>query len=187
MQVLLCVLALVAYANAWANMPCGSSACPVQITNIHFGNPNDALITIGFKNNAGNEYKGPGGNLVIETEGYGCMFVFCSWAKGPTMNNKTCDWGLCDNGNFLNPGQSKEKNINFDEALKQAYATSGCCEVNTGCDCMIRGVATWRDAQFGEICKVSMAFKCDLKNRNKCVVSTKFSSEEGDIIAAAEN
>jgi len=67
---------------------------------------------------------------------------------------------------------------------KKAEATSGCCEVDSSCDCMIRGVATWRSAG-REIAKVSMAFKCNLANRNNCKVSTSDSADEGELITAA--
>jgi len=125
-------------------------------------------LAMGVHNTGAKQYVG--GTLHMTTEGWGCIVFFCQWGQGPTLLNETCDWGFCHGEKiFLDPGQRKNNEVDFTDALTIARGTTGCCAVNNQCGCMIRGIATFHDGNT-EICKVSMGFRCNLQNLNQCVV-----------------
>jgi len=118
-----------------------------------------------------NQKSGPiqGGTVTLVTEGYGCAWFICMWQDGPTVTQATCTFNgiQCVDGNLLTSNEKKMLTVDFHEAIETAKNTDGCCEVDSSCGCMIRGTATMSNVGDGEYAKVTMAFSCNFKEKNK--------------------
>jgi len=112
------------------------------------------------------------GALVMTTEGYGCVVFFCQWGKGPTLNDPMCSWPkMCAAPNtFFSGAGSRDLEMDFTEAINEAKKTSGCCTRNSSCGCMLRGYATFYDADNNEVSKVYMGFTCNF-SANTCSIA----------------
>jgi len=106
-----------------------------------------------------------GGNTRMTTQGYGCFIFFCQWQNGPVVDMNTCDYnGIeCEDGKLINGSSHKTLVTDFREAIIQARDTDGCCSVDSGCGCMIKGVSVMKNDELGEYSQISLAFKCDFK------------------------
>eukprot|EP01125_Pyxidicula_operculata_P012944 TRINITY_DN4264_c0_g1_i1.p2 TRINITY_DN4264_c0_g1~~TRINITY_DN4264_c0_g1_i1.p2 ORF type:complete len:178 (-),score=36.55 TRINITY_DN4264_c0_g1_i1:600-1133(-) len=168
MKYLLVVLAVVVLSQAaqQCNYEGKTQDCPVQLDNLKF----DGLL---LKGTLSNPAKVPVGDvrLVMKTEGYGCVLFFCGFAAGPTLDDPACSWpGLtCQKQDGVAVLYAKDAGygtrdveMDFTEAIKEAQATSGCCDVSSECGCQIRGTATFIDKSTNnEYGKVDLAFACN--------------------------
>mmetsp|Transcript_28710 Transcript_28710/g.31880 ORF Transcript_28710/g.31880 Transcript_28710/m.31880 type:complete len:175 (+) Transcript_28710:845-1369(+) len=170
--VLICSLIIAVAAVGFKNDPCNGGACTVQFKSMRFAG---SVLTAEIENTGSSPIDA--GNLVMETEGYGCIVFLCMWGEGPTLDDPTCSWpGMnCQNGNLINGGETKVVTMDFEEALEEAKQTTGCCSVDRSCNatpgeagCMLRGLATFSNGG-GDYAKVFVEFTCDLSS-NECTV-----------------